>query len=209
MLFLAAYAVLGAAIDWPASLDLPAAEALPLVHEQRDGVRTGYLLYLASSLLFLPVAVLLPRVLLARDPVGARGSVARLSSYVGAASAVLRGLGIIRWVYAMPALAAAWVVAPAADRGTLEVAYDLLNDYAGAVGEVLGVAITGGAWFVLVGVLCLRGAGALRWLGGLAVVAGVLNALAPVVEPAQIAGGALSQLFALGLGLVLLLRAPR
>jgi hypothetical protein len=56
-------AVLGTAIGWPASLGDPASAALPRLLEQEPIVRFGYLVYLAYSVLFLPVAVRTTRAL--------------------------------------------------------------------------------------------------------------------------------------------------
>ena len=52
LLIAAPLAILGGAIDWPASLDFAASKALPLIVEQVDAVRLGYGLYLGYSLLF-------------------------------------------------------------------------------------------------------------------------------------------------------------
>ncbi len=49
--------VLGSAIGWPASLGDPAAVALPRLLENEGAVRLGYTVYLAYSVLFLPVAI--------------------------------------------------------------------------------------------------------------------------------------------------------
>jgi hypothetical protein len=54
-------AVLGSAIQWPDSLDYPAAKMLPLLREQLEAVRLGYGLYLGYSLLFLVTGVLTVR----------------------------------------------------------------------------------------------------------------------------------------------------
>ena len=55
-LFAVPLVVLGRAISWPASLRLPAAEALPLIAAQADAVLLGYGAYLAVSLALIPLA---------------------------------------------------------------------------------------------------------------------------------------------------------
>ena len=54
-------AILGSAIDWPASLDFPPAQTLPLIQAEQAAVRLGYGLYLAWSLAFAASAALIVR----------------------------------------------------------------------------------------------------------------------------------------------------
>ncbi len=171
LVFVAAFVVLSSAINWPASLDLAPEEALPLVVAERSGLLLGYGLYLAYSLAILPLAVLLPRGLGLRP-----GPLVTLGIVVGVVSAVFRGLGIARWLTAMPVVADSYVTA-APDSATREAAvlsYVTLNEYAGGLGEIFGVALVGGSWLVLLGLAVLR-AGGPWWLWSLGLLAGVLN----------------------------------
>lgn len=182
--FLVAYAVLASTINWPQSLDLPAAEALRLVVAERQSLLTGYALYLAYSLALVPLAVLLPRSL------GfAPGRLLTLGVAVGAISATFRALGIVRWLTAMPPLADVYVAgAPgSATREAATVAYTVLNDYAGGIGELLGVALTGAAWVVLVAA-GLRRSGGPNWLVVLSGVTAIVVLSAIVVDGAIAAG---------------------
>ena len=58
----------------------------------------------------------------------------------------------------MPFLAEAYVDpdAPYATRQTISIVYDAFNEYAGGVGELLGVTLTGALWIVLTSVALLR-----------------------------------------------------
>jgi hypothetical protein len=92
-------------------------------------------------------------------------------AFLGAAAGILKTLGIVRWLSAMPALATAHAGADAAGRATIETAYLALNAYAGSVGELLGVQLLSGLWLlgtaaVLVGI-GLRLTGLLGGLAGL------------------------------------------
>jgi hypothetical protein len=58
LLIFAPQIILGAAINWPASLDEPAGVNLPLILEQYPAMMSGYAFYLVYSLLFWPVAYL-------------------------------------------------------------------------------------------------------------------------------------------------------
>lgn len=164
-LFAVPMVVLGMAIGWPASLRLPAGEALPLVHANAGAVQLGYWAYLLVSLAMLPLAFAL------RGWLAARGQAAwwhDALAVTGAAAGVLKMLGIVRWLSAMPVLAAAHAKADAAGRAAIELSFTALNAYAGAVGELLGVQLVSGIWMLGAG-LALNAAG-VRW-GGYGLVA--------------------------------------
>ena len=61
LLIFAPLIILGAAINWPGSLDEPASVNLPLILEQYMAMMTGYSIYLVYSLLFWPMAYLTGR----------------------------------------------------------------------------------------------------------------------------------------------------
>ena len=152
-LFLVPIVVLGQAIGWPASLRLPAAEALPLVGAHPLAVQIGYWAYLLVSLALVPFALVLRRHLAER---GVAGPLVDTATVIGIVSGVLKTLGIVRWLVAMPMLADAHAAADPAARAMIEIAYVTLNAYAGAVGELLGVQLTGGIYLVLIGLATRR-----------------------------------------------------
>ena len=57
LLAFAPVAILGAAIGWPASLRLPAAEQLAAIAAQPEAVALGYAVYLLYSILVAPVMI--------------------------------------------------------------------------------------------------------------------------------------------------------
>ena len=172
-------AILGSAINWPASLSQPAANILPLIREQASAVRLGYLIYLIYSILFWPTALLTARVVAGNDTYG---PLLRIAVGFGIASAVARTLGIIRWLVAMPALARLYTdpATSEATRETITVVYHTFNDYAGSVGEVLGVSFFAALWVALVSVAILRSGVLPRWLGYFGLVAAAALFLAIV-----------------------------
>ncbi|MCU0491392.1 MAG: DUF4386 domain-containing protein [Chloroflexaceae bacterium] len=199
LLFFVPLAVLGAAINWPASLDAPASELLPLLVQQADAVRTGYFAYLLYSILFWPVALLVIRTVAGGDTLS---PLLRMAAGFGIASAVARTLGIIRWLGPMPVLAQQYVdpAATEATRASINVSYTMLNDYAGSVGEILGVSLFASIWALLVGIAILRSAHMPRWLGlGGLVVAGLLAT--PLVEIWGIDAGPMIAISVMGLHL--------
>lgn len=164
-------AILGSAIGWPASLDDPAAVALPRLLENEGAVRLGYLVYLAYSVLFLPVAIWATRALTG----GADGPLTRLATGLAVASTLARCIGILRWLTAMPTLATTFVAAPdGASRAALAAVYDALNDFGGGIGEALGVSLFAVGWLATTIVAAWRVGVVPRWLllfGGLAAAA--------------------------------------
>jgi hypothetical protein len=206
--------VLGSAINWPKSLSDPAAKILPLLVENISAVRFGYLVYLVYSILFWVVASLTIQVLSNDEP----DSIwLRVANGFGIASAIARCLGIIRWLVAMPALATLYTD-PTISSGTREsiaVVYRALNDYAGSIGEVLGVSLFAGLWLAIVSVRILQTRILPRWLGFL----GLLSATLLGVQLARLFGVDLGafisisvsvlQLWFLAMGIVLIVNAAK
>jgi Domain of unknown function (DUF4386) len=206
--------VLGSAINWPKSLSDPADKILPLLVEHASAVRFGYLVYLIYSILFWAIASLTIRVL-SNDETDSVWL--RVANGFGIASAIARCLGIIRWLVAMPALAILYTD-PTISTGTREsiaVVYRALNDYAGSVGEVLGVSLFAGLWLAIVSVRILQTRILPRWLGFLGLVSATLLA----VQLAKLFGVDLGafisvsvsvlQLWFLAMGIVLVVNAAK
>lgn len=204
-----ALVVLGAAIDWPASLDEPAGVNLPLITERRGAVILGYGSYLLYSILILPLALLLYRVLADR---GTQASpLLAIAAGFGAVSALARSLGIVRWLFMMPVLAEIYLDpnASGATREAVSVTYEAFNAYAGGVGEILGVGLFGAALFGLFSVALVRSARFPSWIGyaGLVVAAllsaGVLEVFGIDVGPFLAVSVSALQLWMLALAVVL------
>lgn len=168
-LFAVPMVVLGQAIGWPGSLRLPAAEILPLIHAHPGAVQLGYTAYLLVSLALVPLAFALRGWMEAK---GQGGWHADALAFLGAAAGILKMLGIVRWLSAMPVLAAQHASADAAGRAMLEASFTALNAYAGAVGELLGVQLTSGLWLLGLGTILLRTGH--RWLGAWGLASGAL-----------------------------------
>jgi hypothetical protein len=206
--------VLGSAINWPKSLSDPADKILPLLVEHASAVRFGYLVYLVYSILFWVIASLTIRVLSDEES----DSVwLRIANGFGIASAIARCLGIIRWLVVMPALATLYTD-PTISTGTREsiaVVYRALNDYAGSIGEVLGVSLFAGLWLAIVSVRILQTRILPRWLGFLGLVSATLLG----VQLARLFGVDLGafisisvsvlQLWFLAMGIVLVAKAAK
>lgn len=214
LLLTATIIVLGAAINWPASLDEPASVILPAISEQSDAVLLGYSAYLLYSILFLPLALLLYYAL--SEP-GARSPLLTIAAGFGVVSALARALGIARWLVLMPFLAETYLDPDASDatRQSVSLIYDAFNEYAGSVGEILGVQLFGGLFVALISLALIRSARLPSWIG----YAGLLVALLLIAGFAGILGLDLGllltvsvaalQFWMLGLAIVLLLSSRR
>ena len=140
-IFYVAFYVLGSSINWPASLDLAAPEIFELLRDEGDAMFTGYYIYLLSSVLFIPVAVCLRWLVAGEDTLTTL--IADIALAFAIASTIYRVLGILRWLFAMPVLSATYLD-PASSQAVRDVAvlnYDMLNAYAGQIGEHLGVRL--------------------------------------------------------------------
>ena len=175
LLIFAPLIILGAAINWPASLDEPASVNLPLILDQYAAMMTGYSIYLVYSLLFWPMAYLTGRAIVISDT---GSTLFRVATGFAALSALARALGIVRWLFAMPVLAHFYTNSAATEnvKENISMLYEMLNAYAGGIGELLGVSLFASIWLVLISILLLRSSHWPNWLGyfGLIVAASLL-----------------------------------
>jgi hypothetical protein len=167
LIFLVPLTVLGAAIGWPANLDMPAAHNLPLVLSESFAVKLGYGVYLLYSILFFPAVLLVSRVLAGRDELPV---LLKLAVGFALVSMLARCLGIIRWLSVMPVLAGRFESADPAAQAGIAVVYDAFNAYSGRVGEVLGVFLFAAAAVWLLSVAMWRDAAVPKWLSGMGLV---------------------------------------
>jgi len=162
-----AFFILAPTIDWPASLDEPASVMLPLLDAQALAVGAGYGSYALHALLLVPLAVVLRETLRMSPLLGG------IAVALGVLAGFAKALGIVRWLFLMPALAAAWLDPAAGDaaRAAIAVVFDAFNAYAGGVGELLGVGLFAGLWTVLLSIALVR-------LGGGALIIGLAGFVA-------------------------------
>ena len=204
VLMWAAFFVLSAAVGWPASLDLPAAEKLALFAAHERASLLGYALYAGSAALLVPIAVVLRRALWG----GAGGRPTRaavfgdLSAALGVSAGLVKVVALSRWLLLAPVLAAATVGASPDAQATTDAVFGALDALGGGVGEVLGVGLLSGAWTAALagGLWAARGGRALAVAGLasaalllLSVPAGFGLDLGPVLTVSGIALAALAR----------------
>lgn len=169
--------VLGAAINWPASLSDAASIALPRLAEHEGAVRLGYVAYLLYSVLFAVTIVLLARLVEGELATGVR----RLVVGFAIASSIARSIGIVRWLGPMPDLATSYTSATDDGRRyAVARIYDAVNAFGGIIGEALGVGLFAALAVGLLAVGLLRSRRLPRWIGIWAVVSAaavLVNAL--------------------------------
>jgi|SRR3954469_2294967 len=182
--FNVAFFELGRAFEYPAILRKEPDEILRRFNAGGSGLILRWEALLVSALLMLPLAVLVAVVL------GASPVLTLLSVVVGAVAALVQGLGLVRWPFAVPELARRYVAAPDgpegdATRQTIEVVFAMLHRLLGVgIGEHLGYLFTG-FWTLLVAGSILTTPVLPAWLGmvglpiGVALLVGTLEFVGP------------------------------
>jgi len=167
-----AFFELGRAFDYPDILRKEPDEILRRFAAGGSGLILRWQALLVSALLMLPLAALLGVVL------GASPALTALTITTGSVAAVIQGLGLVRWPFAMPELARRYAAAPDgpegdATRRTVEVVFATLHRLLGVgIGEHLGYLFTG-LWTLLVAESILSTSALPVWLGVLGLAIGV------------------------------------
>jgi hypothetical protein len=166
--FNASFALLGKRFDYPDILRRPATEILDRFHAGGPSLILLWWMFMLSGLLFIPAAVLLGQAL------GSSGIVP-LAVTVGVLAGFVQMLGLLRWVYLVPALARknADPGLGSAERDATVAVFRAIHQYLGVgVGEHLGYLFTG-IWSVLTGVAIVGRDLLPTWMGWVGVVVGV------------------------------------
>ncbi len=142
------FALLAANFDYPDILRHPAGEVL-------DAFATGgpglVLTWYAFALSAVGLILFAPALALSTADWARRPGLAVAAALFGAFAGLVQAIGLFRWVFAVPTLAAAHAdpATDAATRASLETAFTLLNGWGGvAIGEHLGQILTL-AWITL------------------------------------------------------------
>lgn len=179
-----AFFELGRAFDYPGILRKEPDEILRRFVAGGSGLILRWQALLVSALMMLPLATLL-----AID-LGASPALTALSIVTGAVAALVQGLGLVRWPFAVPELARRYVGAadgPEGDatRHGVEVVFATLHRLLGVgIGEHLGYLFTG-LWTLLVAGSILSTTVLPSWLGlvalpiGVALLVGTLEFVGP------------------------------
>lgn len=174
--FNAAFFTLSSSFSYPDILRRPTDEILTRFAAGGDGLVATWYFFAMTSLLAIPLALLLYGLFVDEHP-----QLALAAAVVGALAGLVQGMGLFRWVFLVPGLAASYLdpAADAATRAAAETVFEAAHNYLGvAVGEHMGYLFTG-AWTILLGVMMLRSRLFPTWLGvaGIVAAAGVMTGL--------------------------------
>ena len=177
------YVWLASTFDYPAILRSPPGAILAAFADGGAPLVIAWAAFALAALLFAPIAVGVAVV------TRRRGYPSSEVAALGIAAGVTQAIGLSRWVYAVPGLAASWV-ASADDAGTrtaIETTFTTLHQFAGVgIGEAIGQSLTA---FWLIGVALRqrrhprfgnRVAG-VGLIGGLILLFGLVEGLATVI----------------------------
>jgi Domain of unknown function (DUF4386) len=161
------FTLLAKRFDYPDILRRPTEEILDRFRAGGSSLILLWWTFMLSGLLLIAAAVLLGQVL------GFSG-VVPLAVTIGVLAGLVQMLGLLRWVYLVPALARAQAdpALDPAERSANAAVFRAFHQYLGVgVGEHLGYLLTG-LWSVLVGIAVVRGGPLVSWLGWPGVVIG-------------------------------------
>lgn len=136
------FALLGARFDYPDILRHTAAEVLTAFAAGGPGLVLIWFSFAVSAMALIPVAIALA---FSQGDWQARPGLAVGAAITGALAGLVQAIGLLRWVFAVPVLAASYTDPAATDaqRAALETGFILLNQWGGvAIGEHLGQALT-------------------------------------------------------------------
>ena len=206
------FALLARRFDYPDILRRPADEILDRFRAGGSWLVLLWWMFMLSGLLLIPAVVLLGQAL------GFTGIVP-LAVSVGVLAGLVQMLGLLRWVYLVPALARtnADPATGSAQREATVAVFSAMHQYLGVgVGEHLGYLLTG-IWSILIGVAITLGTVLPAWLGwpGVVIGAGLAIGSAEFLGPNEQRGWRLAgtvipilyiawSLWLLGLGFALL-----
>ena len=199
--------------EYPDILRQPTGDVLTKFQAGGAGLIAVWYVLTLTAVLFIPVVLLLHRVLAAQEA----PFVLWVATVFGVVAGVAQTLGFLRWPFLVPHLAEAYLASGAgeAQRSAATLVFEGFHRYAGmAVGEHLGYLSTS-IWSLLVAAVMLRSALVGRWLG----VSGIILALgiaAGLLEPAGLElAGTINMISYLAwavwlivVGVVLLVRRP-
>lgn len=161
------YAALIALFDYDDVLRRPAGEVLELFHAGGTPLVLAWWTFGLSAIGFAVAAMLLGEAL--------KDGKARLATgftLFGVLSGVLQASALLRWTFAIPDIAAAYVQAGegSAERAAAISSYEALNTFAGVgIGEHLGQVLLM-VWTLGVGLALMRVGGAMKWIGAAGLV---------------------------------------
>jgi hypothetical protein len=149
--FMVFFTLLQMRFDYPDILRNPAADVLTRFAAQQDALLPLWYGMFASALGFVPLSICVA--LLCRRSLGQSVSLVAMGSLAG----LVQSVGLARWVFAMPILAAKFVTATSEqEKLSLSATYETLNSLLGVgIGEHMGYLFTA-SWTVILAIVVAR-----------------------------------------------------
>ena len=146
------FTLLSVTFEYPDILRQPAGYVLEPLDAGGTGLVATWYCFMLTAVLFVPLVVLVHRVLAGDGREAGEPFYLGLATTFGVVAGVMQFLGLVRWPFLVPYLADSYTD-PASSEATREsvvVVFEAFNRYAGvAVGEHLGYLFTG-LWTALV-----------------------------------------------------------
>jgi hypothetical protein len=179
--FTVCFTLLAQQFEYPDILRQPTGDVLTKFQAGGTGLIAVWYALTLTAVLFIPVVLLLHRVLAAEEA----PTILWVATVFGIVAGLVQTLGFLRWPFLVPHLAQAYLAPGAgeAQQVAAVMVFEAFHSYAGmAVGEHLGYLSTS-IWTLLVAAVMLRSALFGRWLGvsGIVLALGVATGL---LEPA-------------------------
>ena len=188
--FNATFALLGKQFDYPDILRRPTSEILERFRAGGSSLILLWWTFMLSGLLLIAGAVLLGQVL-------GFGWIVPVATTIGVLAGLVQMLGLLRWVYVVPALARAYAdpsLGPE-EREVHAAVVRAMHQYLGVgVGEHLGYLFTG-IWSLLIGIAVIVDGTALPvWMGwpGIVIGSGLVIGSAEFLGPNEERGWSLA-----------------
>lgn len=170
LLYNASFAILATLFDYPDILRRPVPEVLARFAAGGPGLVAAWYALALSGILMVPLTMTLAL----RGPVASPGRVA--AAIMGALAGTVQAMGLLRWVTAVPALAA--------NGPADQIAFVALHQWGGVgIGEHLGFLFTAGF------LLTMAALDRARWSGRVAVLSAGLMVLGAAEGPVTAMGG--------------------
>lgn len=183
ILFMTSFTLLQINFEYPDILRQPATVVMEKFVAGGSGLIANWYLMVISSILFIPIAVMLHPYLAREDT-----SYMTFATTFGVIAGIVQMLGFIRWPFLVPTLASTYLdpSTSEATRAAIEVTFTAFNQYAGVgVGEHLGYLFTA-LWTILIALAMPKSkhfSSWLGWMGGVLAVGILLGTLEPAGVP--------------------------
>jgi hypothetical protein len=182
ILFMTAFTLLQVNFEYPDILRQPATVVMEKFMAGGSGLIANWYLMVISSILFIPISVMLHPYLAREDT-----PYMAVATTFGVTAGIEQMLGFIRWTFLVPTLASTYLAPSASEatRAAIEVTFTAFNQYAGVgIGEHLGYIFTA-LWSILIALAMPKSKYFNTWIGRMGVMLAI-GIMLGTLEPAGV-----------------------